>query len=144
MKNRNTHLFIVFNVRISLRLATGSYWVKQKEIFLSKNPADHLYLPCLLPRLKTKISLGHFLLHFYSYCCHLSQQLKIISKWQKIEQHFKLISFYEFYLGQCEAGFWNGHSCSTVVSQVIAWTEENKTQTSKCVLFRKNREVLSL
>lgn len=31
--------------------------------------------------------------------------------------------FKEFYLGQCEAGFWKGHNCSTVVSQVIAWTE---------------------
>jgi hypothetical protein len=30
------------------------------------------------------------------------------------------------YLGQCEAGLWNGQSCSTVVSQVTAWTEELK------------------
>lgn len=30
------------------------------------------------------------------------------------------------YLGQCEAGFWNGQSCSTVVSHVTAWTEQLK------------------
>lgn len=53
-------------------------------------------------------------------------------------QHFKLIKLKEFYLGQCEAGFWNGHSCSTVVSQVTAWTEESKPETNKYVLLRKN------
>lgn len=39
---------------------------------------------------------------------------------------FLLHGWEKTYLGQCEAGFWNGQSCSTVVSHVTAWTEQLK------------------
>lgn len=41
----------------------------------------------------------------------------------------RMTKFRKHYLGQCEAGLWNGQSCSTVVSQVTAWTKELKHKT---------------
>lgn len=41
----------------------------------------------------------------------------------------RMRTFRKHYLGQWEAGLWNGQSCSTVVSHVTAWTEEVKHKT---------------